>query len=444
MSGIELPEGFLCSIHTGLLIDPVVLPCGHSFCRECIQQWILLRQNCPSCRNPAHQHQVVDNYQLRDLIRDVLQHNVIPASHIKEVSQMTRTPRATVDVGIYDGREIIWKRPFYSEADIEKVKEAVSSIYRTFKALNSPSNVVNVLGLTLDPPGVVQERLSCSLQDFFNSKTLIEEDKANIIIGDITSALLSFHTAGIAHRDISAGNVLLLVRNDTIALAKLGDYDDSRTSDVTLTQSTLGTVAYMAPEVLLGKCLKASTEADIFSLGVLFWGILTNKDPSKVVSISARLQVDRITRQGSALIDLSLLPEPWQPLIQAMVDVTHNNRPSIDDVMKTVQEMRRSDGNGTAQDLFNRGESAFLNNDFSQAIHWFQRAAALGHADATCSLGFCYLNGKGVTKNLRHAVLLFQKAGTADSYCALGHLYEKGIGVCRNRKQSVQMFPKSC
>ncbi|KAL0239347.1 hypothetical protein GEMRC1_009455 [Eukaryota sp. GEM-RC1] len=414
MTHIDFPDSFLCPIHMGLLLDPVVLTCGHSFCKECVQQWMIHKQTCPTCRKPTQGRHLAKNYQLRDLIRDVLQHNVIRPTDLKKVSQMIRTPRATVDVGIYNRREIIWKRPFYSEADIEKVKEAVSSIHRTFKALNSPSNVVNVLGITLDPPGIVQERLSCSLQDFFNSKTLISEDKANIIIEDITSALLSFHTASFVHRDISAGNVLLQVRNHDIILAKLGDYDDSRASDATLTQSTLGTVAYMAPEVLLGKCLKASTEADIFSLGVLFWGVLTNKDPSKVVSISARLQADRITRQGSALIDLDLLSRKWKVLVRSMVSIEPKERPKIDTVLENVKRLLNDvtigQSNTSAEELYSRGQRYYNNGKYALAIHWFTKASALDHAEAMYKLGFCYYTGKGTDEDPKQAVIWFQKS----------------------------------
>ena len=47
-----------CSIHLGLLGengDPLTLPCGHTYCRECIKP-IIVSQNkiCPDCRTPIH------------------------------------------------------------------------------------------------------------------------------------------------------------------------------------------------------------------------------------------------------------------------------------------------------------------------------------------------------------------------------------------------------
>lgn len=53
----------------------MVLPCGHSFCFECVQQIIhrgSRKLRCPTCREGAQAKQVVDNYALRQIIEDTL------------------------------------------------------------------------------------------------------------------------------------------------------------------------------------------------------------------------------------------------------------------------------------------------------------------------------------------------------------------------------------
>lgn len=44
-----LPEEYKCPYHGGLLQDPVVSPCGHSFCKVCVDEG---KQVCPLCDEP--------------------------------------------------------------------------------------------------------------------------------------------------------------------------------------------------------------------------------------------------------------------------------------------------------------------------------------------------------------------------------------------------------
>ncbi|CAM9871528.1 unnamed protein product, partial [Ectocarpus sp. 8 AP-2014] len=51
----EFRKGLLCSICNEFLSDTYNLPCGHSFCRECIDDALAERNSCPDCMNPAWQ-----------------------------------------------------------------------------------------------------------------------------------------------------------------------------------------------------------------------------------------------------------------------------------------------------------------------------------------------------------------------------------------------------
>lgn len=105
------------------------------------------------------------------------------------------------------------------------------------------------------------------------------------IIGQAAKALDHAHSQGIVHRDIKPSNLIIdeggRVRITDFGIAKI--VDDSAT--VTDPTNLLGTIVYMAPEVLEGN--PATTASDVYSLGAVTHELLTGAPPFEAEGIEA-------------------------------------------------------------------------------------------------------------------------------------------------------------
>ncbi|GAB3235138.1 hypothetical protein GCM10027447_32710 [Glycomyces halotolerans] len=103
-------------------------------------------------------------------------------------------------------------------------------------------------------------------------------DDAMRIVGGVAEALQAAHSAGIVHRDIKPGNIL--VRDDgTVVLVDFGIARAGHNLTLTTTGVVLGTVTYMSPEQAAGENL--TTASDLYSLGVVAHQCLAGSPPFK-------------------------------------------------------------------------------------------------------------------------------------------------------------------
>lgn len=134
-----------------------------------------------------------------------------------------------------------------------------------------------------------------NLRHAIKTASLAPQD-ALAIVSQICDALQYAHDAGVVHRDIKPENILLDRRGQVkiadFGLAKLLGRDTD--ASLTHTHQIMGTLRYMAPEQMEGHLV--DHRADIYSLGVLFYELLTGElplgrfaPPSKKVRIDVRL-----------------------------------------------------------------------------------------------------------------------------------------------------------
>jgi len=111
----------------------------------------------------------------------------------------------------------------------------------------------------------------------------IPEREAAELGAQVAEALAEAHERGVLHRDLKPGNIMVTPKGRVkvldFGLAKLAQVpsDETRSMDVTQAGTAPGTLAYMAPEQLLGTPVDART--DLYALGVALYEMATARRP---------------------------------------------------------------------------------------------------------------------------------------------------------------------
>ena len=167
------------------------------------------------------------------------------------------------------------------QAELAETRTLVERFEREARAaakLSDP-NVVPVFDTGRDPSDryIVMEHVTgVSLAELLRERGALPVSRAIEIAAQIASALAAAHAAGIVHRDVKPGNVMI----DRAGAAKVLDFGIARArADDALTRATvvLGSAPYMSPEVALGAT--ADERSDIYSLGCVLYEMLTGRPP---------------------------------------------------------------------------------------------------------------------------------------------------------------------
>ena len=152
-------------------------------------------------------------------------------------------------------------------------------------SLNHPSIVsVYDTGEEHTPEGISQPYIVMeyvagrTLRDILREGRKILPERALEISSDVLSALDYSHRAGIIHRDIKPGNVMLTPSGDV----KVMDFGIARAvsdahSTMTQTAAVVGTAQYLSPEQARGETV--DSRSDVYSAGCLLYELLTGRPP---------------------------------------------------------------------------------------------------------------------------------------------------------------------
>ena len=172
----------------------------------------------------------------------------------------------------------------------------------------------------------------------------IDPDVVLDIVGQAARALEIAHQAGIVHRDIKPGNLLIMADGTT----KITDFGIAKANslqavNLTATGIVMGTALYVSPEQATGSPLTGSS--DVYSLGVVAYECLTG-DPPFVADQPLAIAIMHKHEPVPPLPPE--IPRPVADLVLAMLAKTPDGRPEsaqhVADRADVIREARRRTG----------------------------------------------------------------------------------------------------
>ncbi|MBN1530621.1 MAG: serine/threonine protein kinase [Thermoleophilaceae bacterium] len=162
-------------------------------------------------------------------------------------------------------------------------------------------NVVQVFDSGQDPESrrhyIVMEYVNGpSCADLLREHKMLEVDETVAIVSDACHGLDYAHRAGVVHRDVKPGNLLIAEEMHTTKIADFGIAKAAELTRITQVGSVLGTAAYLSPEQAHGD--EAGPASDIYSLGVCAYQFLTGRLPHEYTSLTElalKQQQDEVT-----------------------------------------------------------------------------------------------------------------------------------------------------
>ena len=182
-----------------------------------------------------------------------------------------------------------------------------------------------------------------ALSTILEREHVLSTDKVLDIVAQTAAALQAAHAAGLVHRDIKPGN--LLITPD--GRVKITDFGIARIADqvpLTATGQVMGTVQYLSPEQASGH--PASPTTDIYSLGIVAYEALAGRRPftgeSQVAIAMAQI--------NETPPDLPVtVSEPVRNLVYSCIAKNPADRPqSAAHLARAATALRRGDVQGAA------------------------------------------------------------------------------------------------
>jgi serine/threonine-protein kinase len=207
----------------------------------------------------------------------------------------------------------------------------------------------------------VQHYMAMEYVDGRSLESFIERGELDLelcvdVFKRVADALQSIHTAGIVHRDIKPGNIMIVrgglqdgrprVAPEAVKLMDFGIAGGKVMSRLTMTGARVGTPVYMSPEQARG--LKIDHRSDIYSLGLVFYEMLTGQTAFKGGYEAIVHQQIFQTPPPPRQIDVSV-PRSLDALVMRMIAKDPDERPDLREVLAALED--ESDWQASPDDL---------------------------------------------------------------------------------------------
>ena len=177
-------------------------------------------------------------------------------------------------------REVAVKTINYTDIEAEELNDVKLRFFREAEAAGQLShpNIVTIydVGEEHDMAYIAMELLrGKDLTHYCRKEKLLKVRHVLNIIQQVAQALEYAHSQEVVHRDIKPANIIL--QHDR--QVKVADFGIARVMSASRTQTGVifGTPNYMSPEQVAGK--KVDGRSDLFSMGIVFYELLTGKRP---------------------------------------------------------------------------------------------------------------------------------------------------------------------
>jgi len=341
-------------------------------------------------------------------------------------------------LGIENNTDVAMKflKPGVTSSRIEDVIRFKKEVEITSR-FNHP-NIIKIYGIGeyKNIPYIVMELLETkSLPDLFKKSKVFGIRDSVDIIKQLAEALSYVHSKGIIHRDLKPGNIMIRKDGDRYSV-KLLDFGLAlvmELEEIREEEEIVGTFGYMSPEATGIVNKRIDERSDLYSLGVIFYRLLTGELPFKAKEVS------KILHQQVAVV-------PLKP-----TRINSNIHQVLEDmVMKLLSkepELRYQSAKGLIYDLqrYEKGEAEFVIGERDQKIKLTYQTSLVGREEELRIIKRLYNKAKESEGSI---CLIRGKAGVGKSRLVeeiRGYVYERGglfiEGRCFDQKNKIPYQP---
>lgn len=212
------------------------------------------------------------------------------------------------------------------------------------------SNIINVTDADVTPDGLaymVMELIEWpTLEEVLVGQPILELARTDRILSQICSALSHAHGLKIVHRDLKPANIALVNAGQPNEQVKVLDFGIAKSlaDNVGQVSQAIGTPLYASPEQFTHGAM-IDERADIYSLGVITYQLLTGKLPFRGKTVGEIITLHLTQSPPSLRVHQPLIPVQLESFVLGVLSKSAEHRPrSAMDFLGQFREAARSYG----------------------------------------------------------------------------------------------------